>query len=43
MNYEIYQGTSKAGKPYEALRIKIGDWETLVFPRTRFEMAYIKR
>lgn len=36
------QGTSqKTGKPYECLRLEIGDWQTLIFPKTRFEAKYI--
>lgn len=41
MNYEIYEGTSKKGKKYQALRIKIGEYQTMVFP-TKIEMMYIK-
>lgn len=42
MNYEIYKGTSKKGKEYEALRIKIGEYQALLFP-TKIEMMYIKQ
>lgn len=41
MNYEIYKGTSKKGKAYEALKIKIGDYQAMIFP-TKIEMMYIK-
>lgn len=41
MNYEIYQGTSKKGKAFEALKIKIGEYQTMIFP-TKIEMMYIK-
>lgn len=41
MNYEIYQGTSKKGKAYEALKIKIGEYQAMIFP-TKIEMMYIK-
>lgn len=44
MNIEIYSGTSnKTGKPYEAIKVTIGKWNTLVFPRSSFEMDYIKQ
>lgn len=43
MNIEIVHGTSKkTGKPYEAIKVTIGDWSSLVFPRSVFEMNYIK-
>lgn len=42
MNYEIYKGTSKKGKEYEALRIKIGEYQGMLFP-TKIEMMYIKQ
>lgn len=32
---------SKSGKPYSALKVVIGDYETLLFP-TKFEMRYLK-
>lgn len=41
MQYEIYQGTSKKGKKFEALKIKVGEYQTLIFP-TKIEMMYIK-
>lgn len=37
----VKQGTSKAGKPYEALEVQIGDYSALIFP-TKIEMLYIK-
>lgn len=44
MNIDIVSGKSKkTGKEYEAVRVQIGDWSSLLFPRTRFEMEYIKR
>lgn len=40
---DIYEGKSrKTGNKFEAIKLKIGDWETLVFPKSRFEMEYIK-
>lgn len=41
MEYEIYKGVSKKGKDYEALRIKIGEYNTMIFPN-KIEMLYIK-
>lgn len=42
MEATIYNGTTKKDKkPFEALRIKIGEYETLIFP-TKIEMIYIK-
>ena len=41
MQYEIYRGTSKKGKEFEALKIKIGEYQALLFP-TKIEMLYIK-
>lgn len=38
---EIYQGTSKKGKQFEALKISIGRYSALLFP-TPVEMFYIK-
>lgn len=38
-----FKGVSKkTKKPYEALKLEIGDWSTLVFPRSKFEMQYVK-
>lgn len=38
-----YKGTSKkTGKEYRAIKLEIGDWNTLVFPRSEFEYNYIK-
>ena len=41
MNCSIYTGHSKSGKEFMALRVTIGEYETLVFP-SRAELAYIK-
>lgn len=41
---DIVKGKSKkTGKEYEAIKLAIGDWSTLVFPRSPFEMNYIKK
>lgn len=34
--------SKKTGNNYEALKLSIGEWSTIVFPRTRFELNYIK-
>lgn len=40
---EIVSGISKqSGKPYQAIKLTIGDWSQLVFPRSAFEMNYVK-
>lgn len=42
VNVEIVAGTSKkTGKEYKAIKLSIGDWSQLVFPRSAFEMDYI--
>lgn len=41
INVTIFKGKSKKGKDFEALRIKVGDYEALVFP-TKIELLYIK-
>lgn len=42
---EIIEGESKKnkGQKWRAIRLSIGDWSTLVFPRSKFEMEYIER
>lgn len=43
INVEIVDGIGKkSGKPYTAVKLTIGDWSSLVFPRSAFEMNYIK-
>lgn len=43
IHVEIIQGKSnKTGNNYEAIKLTIGDWSSLVFPRSAFEMKYIK-
>lgn len=41
MDVKIVKGTSKAGREYECIQVKIGEYETRVFP-SRAEIAYIK-
>lgn len=46
VNVEIVKGVStKSGseKAWRAIKIVIGDWENLIFPRTKFEFDYICR
>lgn len=39
---EKYVGKSKkSGKQFTAIKLSIGDWNTLVFPRSQFELNYI--
>ena len=41
---ELVKGQSKkTGKDYEAIKLSIGAWNTLVFPRSPFELNYIKK
>lgn len=41
---EIITGKSKkTGNDYSAVKLTIGDWSQLVFPRSAFEMDYIKQ
>lgn len=38
----LYEGKSKAtGKPFRALKLTVGEWSVLHFPKTNFEMDYI--
>lgn len=36
-----YSGTSKLGVEFTAIKLQIGRWETLIFPKTKFEKDYI--
>lgn len=38
---DVVKGTSKKGNTYEAVKLTIGEYETLIFP-SKFEMKYIK-
>lgn len=39
---EHYVGESqRTGKEYNAIRLTIGDWNTLIFPKSSFESKYI--
>jgi len=43
-NVEIFNGKSKKdGKPYEAVKVTVGDWDHLIFVKTKFELEYIKK
>ena len=38
----IVTGTSKkTGKTWTALSVKVGEWSTLVFPKSNFELKYL--
>lgn len=41
MQVSIYKGKSKKGKDFEALKVQIGEYSSLIFP-TKIEMLYIK-
>lgn len=41
-NITIFTGKSKEGKEYKAVKIQIGKWDALYFPKTKFEMDYIE-
>lgn len=34
--------SKKSGREYEAVQLTVGKWKGLVFPRSTFEMDYIK-
>lgn len=37
-----FEGKSKkTGKEYHAFQLQVGDWSTLIFPRSQFEFKYI--
>lgn len=42
---EIISGKQKKdpSKEWEAVSLKIGDWSTIIFPKSKFEMDYIKQ
>jgi hypothetical protein len=42
VSVQLFEGVSKkSGKPYKAIKITIGKWSKLVFPRSAFELDYI--
>jgi len=36
------QWKSDATKTWEAVKITVGDWSTIVFPKSKFELEHIK-
>ena len=38
----IKQGDNK-GKEWKAIKLHIGDWSTVIFTKTNFEMQYIEK
>lgn len=40
---ELYKGKSKKGNDFEAVKVTIGEWSSLIFPRSGFELNYIKK
>lgn len=43
LEINLHNGISKEGKPYRCVQVVIGDWSTLIFPNTKFEMDYIEK
>jgi len=44
INVEIFNGKSKKDeKPYKALKVTIGDWDQLIFVKSKFELDYIEK
>lgn len=40
----IYKGTSKkTGNEFKAIRVEVGEWSQLIFPKSNFEMDYIEK
>lgn len=40
----LYKGVGKtSGKPFTALKLEVGSWNTLYFPTSRFEMEHIEK
>lgn len=40
----IYNGESrKDKKPFKAVRVEVGEWSQLIFPRSSFELSYIEQ
>lgn len=33
----------KNGRKWEALKVEVGEWSTLIFAKTKFELDYIKK
>jgi len=38
---ELIKG-KKNGREWEAIKLTIGEWSTLIFPKSSFEMKHIK-
>lgn len=44
LSIKPFVGTSKkTGKEFKAFELTIGEWSTLVFPRSSFEYSYIEK
>lgn len=42
MKITPYQGkSSKTGQTFNCFKLEIGDWETFIFPKTKFEYKYL--
>ena len=35
--------SKKTQKPWRAVKIQVGEWSTLIFPKSTFEMKYISQ
>jgi len=43
VDVSLFKGTGKnSGNPFEAIKLEVGEWSTLVFPKSEFEMKHIK-
>lgn len=45
VNVEIISGKQKKdpSKTWQALRLTIGEWSTVIFTKSKFELEYIKK
>lgn len=45
MTIEIQEGKQKKdpSKKWRAVKVEIGSWSTLIFPKSNFEMDYIEK
>lgn len=40
---EHFQGTSKSGKPFTCFKLYMGEFSTLLFPRSDMERNYLEK
>jgi len=44
ISIKIYEGVAKeTKKPYKAILITVGEWSTMMFAKSKFEMDYIEK